>query len=337
MGSRWQMWMERLPIAADRPAFGYLFAVFAVSLSVAVRFIFSHMLPAGYPFLTFFPSVILTAFLFGVGPGIVSGVLALVAARYFFMAPLFSFALESEHGGALAFFALVIFIDLAIIAMLQRTNAELRAQRARSEVRTEQREVMFQELQHRISNKLQLIASLLHLQRRDLADAAARRALEDAARRVGLVGRISRALHDPDHEGLGVGAFLDQVGRDIIESAGATHVDLAVDAEPGLELAPDAGVPVALILCETISNALEHGLAGRERGSIRITVLRPEQGHMLFTVVDDGHGVPDGFDAATASSLGLRIATSLARQLNGSYRLGRGAQGGTVAELRVRA
>ncbi|HEX7819415.1 MAG TPA: histidine kinase dimerization/phosphoacceptor domain -containing protein [Sphingobium sp.] len=336
MAFRWLEWMERLPIAKDRPAVGYVFAVLATAVSLLVRMAAAGALPGGYPFVTFFPTVILSAFLFGTGPGLAAGVLSWFAARYFFIAPVGSFGFGPGVIGAALFFWLVVVIDIGIIHLVQRANRLLREQRNLSARRHEVRDAMFQELQHRVSNKLQIIASLLTLQRRTVMDPDAQKALEDAALRVGMIGRISRALHDPDRGGLGIPAFLEQVGRDIIEQSGAPNVHLRVDSEPGLEFADDAGVPIALILAETISNALEHGFRSRGNGRIEVVVRRGEDGRLLILVTDDGQGVGADFDAATSSSLGLKIAVTLARQLNGTYRLSSGVKG-TVARLEVQA
>ena len=337
MRAGWQEAIEKLPIATDRPVIGYGAAVIACGLGLALRLIVGQPLGGGYPFITFVPAVVVTAFFFGPRPGILAGVLSWFTARFFCIQPIHSFELTLPVAASIPFYGLVVAVDIAIIHFMQRANRELREQREQSHKRTEQRDVMFQELQHRVSNKLQIIASLLTLQRRMVADPVAQKALDDAALRVGMIGRISRALHDPRRAGLGVAAFLDQVGRDIIEASGAQDVTLRVDAEPGVEFADGAGVPIALIICETISNALEHGFRSSGRGAIAISVKRSEGAGTVVTVTNDGDGVDEDFDAANAPSLGMRIATTLARQLDGSYSLRPAPERGTIAELRISA
>lgn len=336
MSSRWLEWMERLPVARGRPLLGYIFAGLAAGTALLVRMAAEAHLPIGYPFATFFPAVILTSFLFGTGPGLAAGILSWLAARYWFITPVGSFGFSPGVAGAALLFWLVVLVDIGIIYLVQRANRLLRLQRELSVRRGEMREAMFQELQHRVSNKLQIIASLLTLQRRTVVDPDAQKALEDAALRVGMIGRISRALHDPDRAGLGIAAFLEQVGRDIIEQSGAPNVRLTVDAQPGLEFASDAGVPIALILAETISNALEHGLRSRGNGVIQISVQQGSNRTLVIVVRDDGQGLAPGFDVASSPSLGLKIAVTLARQLNGTYLLTSGADG-TTARLEVDA
>jgi two-component sensor histidine kinase len=66
-------------------------------------------------------------------------------------------------------------------------------------------------------------------------------------------------------------------------------------------------------------------------------VKRSEGAGTVVTVTNDGDGVDEDFDAANAPSLGMRIATTLARQLDGSYSLRPAPERGTIAELRISA
>ena len=334
-GRRWLFWIEALPVAAHRPWFGYGVAILASWSAVWVRWLTGLPLGTSFPFITFVPAVVLTAFFLGVRPGALAGILSWFLARYYFMDPRLSFTLTREAGVGIIFYGLMIAIDLAIIHLMQSANRSLSAQREEAARQTAMRELMFRELQHRVSNKLQIVASLLTLQKRQVADRDAQKALDEAARRVGMIGRISRALYDPDHRGLGVEAFLDQVGRDIIEAAGASAVTLDIAVEPGIAFTDDSGVPIALIIAETISNALEHGFASSGQGTIAIRVTRAPEGGLMVTVRDDGVGIAPEFDVSAASSLGLRIATTLAQQLGGSFALRAAGDRGAIAELRV--
>lgn len=336
MSSRWLEWIEGLPIAQRQPVVGYAAAILAAILGLAARSILPDVLIHHLPFITFVPPVIVAAFFFGAGPGVLAGFLGWLLARYFVIEPVGSLTMTPVALASIIPYALMIALSIGVIHLMQRANRLLREQRSLSDRRHEMRDAMFHELQHRVSNKLQIIASLLSLQRRTIADPDAKKALEEAAFRVGLIGRISRALHDPDRRGLGVASFLEQVGRDIIEQSGAQNVTLAIDSDPGIELTGDAGVPIALIIAETISNTLEHAFNSGGNGHIAIAVRRGEGRRLVITVEDDGRGVANDFDASQSSSLGLRIATTLARQLNGSYIL-RPTMRGAVARLEVEA
>mgnify|MGYP003346263007 CR=1 FL=1 len=98
--------------------------------------------------------------------------------------------------------------DVLIIHWLQRANGYLAAERERNAALAHTRALLFDELQHRVSNNLQAVAGLLALQRRRVTDPQAAATLAEASQRVALIGRISRRLYDSDENGRDLAAFL---------------------------------------------------------------------------------------------------------------------------------
>nr|WP_235399081.1 histidine kinase dimerization/phosphoacceptor domain -containing protein [Sphingomonas sp. SRS2] len=335
MASPWAQLLERLPLGRDRPmlAYGCTLAICAVSFSV--RMLAEPLLPAGFPYVSFFPAVILSTFLFGVRPGILAGILCGLIAWYCFIPPYFAVKITGGIVFALGFYSVVVVIDILLIDWMQRANRRLADERERSERLAERGELLFRELQHRVSNNLQVVSGLLSLQMRGISDETARLALDDAARRLALIGRIHRQLYNPHGDQLHLAAFLTELGADLVEASGKAGVDFRVEAPEDIDLAPEAAVPMALIVAEAVTNAIEHGLAGREKGEVLIEVWQRKDGSLDIDVSDDGAGLPSGFDLATTDSLGLRLAQMLARQLRGSFILSGGTR--TVARLRLPA
>lgn len=332
MQRRNKRFVERLPLVLSRGWHAYLFATLFCLVGLAARELAEPMLPTGYPFLSFFPAVILSAFLFGIRPGIYAGILGGLLSWYFFIAPAFS----SFSPGvllAMSFYAGVVAIDILLINWMQRANYQLAVERERNRELAEKRELLFRELQHRVSNNLQVVAALLALQRRDVDHDGAAKALDQAAARLGLIGKISRALYDPFGEGQTVSSFLSVLASNLIEASGRDDIKMSVVAPDDLALPPDVAVPLSLITAEAISNAIEHGLAGRPDGHIAVTLGHGDDGSILLRISDDGQGLSPCFDAESATSLGLRIATTLARQLGGRFSLEPGVERGTVATL----
>ncbi|MFL9842372.1 DUF4118 domain-containing protein [Sphingomonas sp. ST-64] len=290
--------------------------------------------PQGFPYLTFFPAVILTAFLFGRGPGIFSAVLCGVLAWYSFVPPVHSFSVTRGTSITLAFYLGVVTVDILLIDWMQRGNEQLMRERERSEQLVAHSQLLFSELQHRVSNNLQMVGAVLSLQRRGVTDPTARQALSEAAAKLQTIGRIQRQLYDTSGAPLAPDRLLPDLTRDLIETAGRPGIDWEVDVPPGIELPTGSAIPLALVLAESVANAIEHGFAGREEGQILVAMA--QQGSMLIlSVSDDGAGPPEGFDATTSNSLGLRIARTLAEQLSGDFSLTAGPDGGAMATLRI--
>ena len=324
--------LERLPLGRDRVLPVYACALAICLLSFLVRWLATPFMPSGYPFVSFFPAVILSTFLFGIRVGIVAGVVSGIAAWYCFIPPSFSVKWSGAVAFALTFYTGVAAINIGLIHWLQRINEWLAEERERSRRLAERSELLFRELQHRVSNNLQVISGLLSLQMRGVSDAAARLALDEAARRLALIGRIHRQLYSPHGEQLRLAAFLEQLIIDLIDASGRPGIDYRVEAMEDVDLAADGAVPMALIIAEAITNAIEHGFAKGEGGHILIVVRRVDA-MVEISVGDDGAGLPADFDLAKSDSLGLKLAQMLARQLGGTFRLTGGA--GTTAVLRI--
>jgi len=322
-------WIEQLPVARDRPFLGSTTMLAMVAAAWLLRDIADPLLPPGFPYVTFFPAVIVTSFLFGVRLGSVSALLCGLLAWYFFIPPA-GFGLTSSTVFALAFYVLVVATDLALVHWMQAANRQLAVEREVSRSLADTRELLFRELQHRVSNNLQVAAGLLTMQKRQLTDGAERTALDEAAGRLALIGRISRQLYDPSGAAQPIILFLTELCISIIEACGRHDVSISITGDDRLRLVPDAAIPTALIVAEAVSNALEHGF---EDGGGRIAVRvegDPERGPRI-TIHDDGRGVPANFDAEVSTSLGLRIATTLARGQGGRFHLE--PHGGTLATL----
>ncbi len=316
------------------PLFAYGFALAAFLLALAVRKMANHALPTGFPFLTFFPAVILTTFFAGLWPGILTAALSTLAAWYFFIPP-DGFGLNGPGALALGFFMLIVAIDIAIIHVMNLALMRVRLERARARKAEQEaselaahRAVLFAELQHRVSNNIQIVSALLALQKADVTDPAARRALTEASNRLATIGRIQRRLHDPGNAHGNFAGFLSELVEDVVQAGAPVGISVAVDATP-LPLPTDKVIPAALVVAELVSNCLEHAFVGRHDGSIRVEARMDQGNRVELSVSDNGTGLPPGFDAAATSSLGLRLVQLLTRQLDGDFSMvdtGAGAQ-----------
>lgn len=314
---------------------GFAWGVGLFAAAFVLRLAAEPVLPPGFPFLTFFPAVIITAFVAGAGPSILCAVLSGAAALYFFIPPERSFHIDLPSGVAIAFFAVICAVDILIIDRLTSTLAALRVEREKALHHANQRDTLFKELQHRIGNNLQSVSALLNVQMRAVTDPAAKRALGDAVQRVGIIADIHRMFHDPAHaDGRIDEDFTRELAERCIATAGAgERVTLTTSVTP-VALPQDKFMPVALILTECINNALEHGLGDRDRGLIAITLTRNGEDCELM-VRDDGPGLPAGFDLAASRSIGLTVLRAFAGQLDGRFTMT--SEGGTVCRLVFRA
>jgi PAS domain S-box-containing protein len=197
-----------------------------------------------------------------------------------------------------------------------------------------EREVLLQEVHHRVKNNLQIISSLLSLQVRRLEVGPARHALEDCQRRVLAIALVHQQLYQAgDYTSVAFGRYLRSLATSAFqaaEMAGAVRLELAVDDLP---VAVDLAIPCALLVNELITNALKHAFVGRERAGGNVRVALSRDGHELcLDVSDDGVGLPANFSFETATSMGSQLITTLTAQIGGTLAVSN--EPGTMIHLR---
>lgn len=169
---------------------------------------------------------------------------------------------------------------------------------------------LLHEVDHRVKNNLQLIASLLQLQSRRLADEATREVVRGILERVNALGAVHRRLfQSSDVQRFDVADFVRDLAGDLAAGSRREDLQLRLDLQP-VAVAASQAAPLALVTNELIVNALKHAFPGGRRGDIDIT-LRDMGGRFALMIADDGVGMP----AAAADGFGLTIVHLLARQL----------------------
>lgn len=306
---------------------GYALAVVAWLIAFGLRYGLPHWFPPGFPYLTFFPAVVLVAYYAGLRPAVLTATLSGLSAWWFWIGPP-GFDLGVATLVAIGFYAFVVAVDIFFIVGMDKASARLAREVERNAALAESRDILLREVQHRVSNNIQMVSALLKLEARSAVDQAARKALVEASARTGLVARIQRSLADADRQNT---AFQD-LARSIVDDAltAAARDDVVVSISGGdVVLSAEEATPVVLIMLECVNNALEHGFPDRPG---RITIDLCDDGAVrTLTIADDGVGVAED-TGVEPTSLGLRIITALSRQLGGEWSL-RPLSPGAIARL----
>ncbi|HYG91009.1 MAG TPA: PAS domain S-box protein [Azospirillum sp.] len=180
----------------------------------------------------------------------------------------------------------------------------------------EQKSLLLREVNHRVKNSLHLVSSLLQLQMRDLSDPVLRHQMQDAVGRIHAIAQVHSRLYQTERfETVELVTYLRALCDDLVSASGdAEQFDLRVEAEE-VELPTDQAIPLGLIANELITNAIKHGAS--RKLEVRISLVRGAE-QLLFTVADNGPGLPADFDMERTKSLGMRIVATLSRQIGGS-------------------
>jgi two-component sensor histidine kinase len=182
-----------------------------------------------------------------------------------------------------------------------------------AELALERQAERHREVEHRVKNTLQLISSIVLLQGRRAKDEGARQALRAVQQRVAAVSVAHRHVSwSEDSEQVELAALVREIVSDLAGSAGRDDVAIDLDLEP-VQIAGRQGAPLALLVSESVGNALRHAYPEGRSGRIRVGLRRAGDGFVL-TVSDSGVGMPVGGDAG---GFGLNVIQLMAQQLRG--------------------
>ena len=190
-----------------------------------------------------------------------------------------------------------------------------------------EKELLLQEINHRVKNSLQLVSAMLRLQSQDVGTPEARQVFLEACNRVMMVARVHERLYKgEDVRSVDLGGYLRDLCGDIGLAALADRHRIVVDAEP-VTVSPQQAVPLGLIANELVTNALKYAYPRDAGGEVRIGCRRLAGRRLRLAVADSGTGLPQGFDPRTARSLGMRLICAFVQQLDGELRVETGPAG----------
>jgi len=200
-----------------------------------------------------------------------------------------------------------------------------------------EKETLLKEVHHRVKNNLAIVVELLQMQANQTEDAAARHALGESVDRIYAMALVHEMIYESSQlAAIDLGEYLERLSRKLLETyeGPGSNVDLRTRiAEVAITL--DQAVPCSLILNELVTNALKHAFPQGRPGRIEITVGTGGDGHVMLEVRDNGVGMRADVDLHTSRSLGLRLVSSLARQLHATVEIARDE--GTAVRIRFPA
>ena len=181
-----------------------------------------------------------------------------------------------------------------------------------TEIRHQEQELItkdatIREIHHRVKNNLQTVASLLRIQARRTHSDEARDALSQAMRRVSAIAVVHDTLSEGLAQNVDFDDVFDRVLKLVAEVAAAPNTRARTRSTGRFGTLPsEYATPLALALTELVTNAVEHGLAGRE-GEVEITAERSDE-RLEVRVRDSGVGMPEGH---VGQGLGTQIVRTL--------------------------
>ncbi|MBV9757187.1 MAG: sensor histidine kinase [Alphaproteobacteria bacterium] len=191
----------------------------------------------------------------------------------------------------------------------------------------EKQELLTQEIHHRVKNNLQVVASLLNLQASRIRQPAAKAEFQSARDRVQALATLHRHMYlQGELQAINMRSFLVELCGQLFRALGPASSDrIKLDVEASdLRISSDRVVPLALIVTETVGNAIKYAFPGDRRGriSVRLTATDDE---IKLVVQDDGVGLPavrTETETGVRDGIGLQLVRGLAQQLGARLTVG---------------
>jgi len=200
--------------------------------------------------------------------------------------------------------------------MRDEAQAEIHASRDHFAALAAEREVLLREVNHRVGNSLQIIASLLHLQATSSTREDVKAALTNAMGRVVAVAQVHRRLYTSrDFKSVMLNQYLDALLDDLRRSTEGNRMSQpTLTAEP-IEIDPDRAVAVGIVVNELVMNAVKYAYPGGS-GPIHVD-LRAERDDLVLSIADKGVGAGAQSDPRS-TGMGQRIVSAMAAKLKAS-------------------
>ncbi len=205
---------------------------------------------------------------------------------------------------------------------------EMRAEARLNDNLVREKAILLQEVQHRVANSLQIIASVLMQSARRVQSDEARGHLHNARHRIMSIAALQRQLSTSAGASVELRSYFTQLCQSLGASmiADPERLSIHVKVDDSIVLA-DVSVSLGLIVTELVINALKHAFTDERTGKIEIAYQSSAKNWTL-SISDNGVGMPVGNDAPKAG-LGTGIVEALVKNLDGELTLS-DANPGTV-------
>lgn len=185
------------------------------------------------------------------------------------------------------------------------------------------RELLLQELNHRVKNNLNVIKSLAQLQRNRSEDPDFLAAVDDLVGRIFSISLVHEQLYSSSAPAsVDAGEYITTLAANVVSSFPRREPPIRLDcavARPGMRISADHAAPLGLIANEVLTNALRHAFGDGEDSTaptIRVGFLE-DGGDYILVIEDNGKGVRE----LDAKGLGSKIVKALSDQLGGKTKL----------------
>jgi PAS domain S-box-containing protein len=190
-----------------------------------------------------------------------------------------------------------------------------------------EKDILLNEIHHRVKNNMQVISSLLKLQASASGSPELTERLNESQSRIHAMALVHEKLYDSkDFARIDLAGYVRTLSQELFQSHKINQwkIALIVQTDGDVYVDVNKAIPCGLILNELISNAFKHAFPGGRQGKLQIILRETENKEIEIVVRDNGMGLPDDVDIHAPRSLGLDLVNGLVKnQLDGQIEVKR--------------
>ena len=180
-----------------------------------------------------------------------------------------------------------------------------------------EKEILLQEVHHRVKNNMQVISSILNIQSSFVEDATLLEILQECRNRIRAMSIIHEDIyHTLEFGSIDFSDYIINLSSNLISvyclEEDKIHIQYNMDH---VRLNLDQAVPCGLLVNELVSNSIKHAFPGERKGQITIT-LKEKDNHVFIEISDDGIGLNQDVTLIQKDTLGLQLVSTLAEQID---------------------
>ena len=204
--------------------------------------------------------------------------------------------------------------DLSYAIRSLRARAKNREDESKILAALHEKEILLRELHHRTRNNMQVISSLLYLERERIGNEADRRIIDSVGMRIQAMSLVHQKLFQSgDLSRIELRDYIVSLCGLVRQSDAVAEERITFDFSEmeEVEVLIDTAVPLGIVLHELLANSFCHAFPGDSSGTIRVSLHRDEEGLVSLGFADDGVGFDAGEDPRACGHMGFMLVFDL--------------------------
>lgn len=217
-------------------------------------------------------------------------------------------------------FGIFVFITISIL-LLKKYQTKNKLNRKLS-ISLSEREILLKELHHRVKNNLQIISSLLNLQKQYKENKSVDEILDVSRNRIATMVSVHEKLYKTkSFKEVDIKKYTEELISNVASSFNSQKINIKFEVvSEDININVNTLIPCGLILNELITNSFKYAFTNTENGFFSVNIHKKNE-TIIIDVKDNGKGLPSNFDYSNSNTLGMKLIKGLTEQINGTFEI----------------